>query len=388
MNKRLLSLLLIVFLCFSGCEKEKVINSKNINIIPKPVALKTGIGYFELTENTTLFVSGFENLQNRFIEEIKKETGFQLKLTDKAQRNCIEIQSVKNFAEEEYQLLVAKKGITIKSSTPAGAYYALQTLKQLIPINSKSNKKLSIPVVEIFDKPAFAWRGYMLDVSRHFFEKEKIKKVLDFMAELKLNRFHWHLTDDQGWRIEIKKYPKLTEVGAWRVDYTITDENLNDWWGRPFQKEGEKATYGGFYTQDDIKEIIAYAKERHIEILPEIDVPGHSQEILASYPELSCEPNRKFYVATGGVLGDNALCASNPYTYQFLEDVLGEVMDLFPLNYIHIGGDECNKSGWKNHKQCQNFIKEKGLKNEHELQSYLIKQVEKMVNAKGKNLIG
>lgn len=388
MNQLFLSLLSILFLSFSGYKKEKAINIKDISIIPKPVELKPVKGNFELTENTTLFVGRFDNLQNRFLEEIKKETGFQLKPTDKVMNNCIEIQSVENLAEEEYQLLVTKKGITIKSSTAAGAYYALQTIKQLIPVNSKGNKKHIIPAVEISDKPAFAWRGYMLDVSRHFFGKEKIKEVLDFMAELKLNRFHWHLTDDQGWRIEIKKYPKLTEVGAWRVDYTNRDETLNDWWGRPVQKEGEKATYGGFYTQEDIQEIISYAKERYIEILPEIDVPGHSLEILASYPELACDPNRKYYVGTGGVLKDNSLCASSPYTYQFLEDVLGEVMDLFPLNYIHIGGDECNKSGWKHHKQCQDFIKQKGLKNEHELQSYFIKQVEKMVNAKGKSMIG
>ncbi|MBI9063069.1 MAG: family 20 glycosylhydrolase [Marinilabiliaceae bacterium] len=388
MNKLLLSLLSILFFSFSGCKKEKAINIKDVNIIPKPVELKTGIGNFELTENTTLFVGRFDNLQNRFLEEIKMETGFQLKPTDKVKNNCIDIQLVENLAEEEYRLLVTKKRITIKSSASAGAYYALQTIKQLIPVDANESKVYAVPAVEISDKPQFAWRGYMLDVSRHFFGKEKIKEVLDFMAELKLNRFHWHLTDDQGWRIEIKKYPKLTEVGAWRVDYTITDESLNDWWGRPLQKVGEEATYGGFYTQEDIKEIIAYAKERHIEILPEIDVPGHSKEILASYPEFSCEPNRQFYVATGGVLGDNALCASNPDTYKFLEDVLGEVMDLFPLNYIHIGGDECNKSGWKHHNQCQNFIKEKDLKNEHGLQSYLIKQVEKMVNAKGKNLIG
>ncbi|NKI27505.1 family 20 glycosylhydrolase [Arenibacter sp. 6A1] len=386
MNKLILAVLSVFFLVFSGCVKENDI--EDFNIIPKPQELKAGTGGFELNENTSLFIGGFNELEKHFIEEIKKETGFQLKLVDKEQNNCIQIQSVENLSEEEYQLIVAKKGIIIRSSSPAGAYYALQTVKQLISLKSKKNNKYVIPAVKISDKPAFAWRGYMLDESRHFFGKDKIKEALDFMAELKLNRFHWHLTDDQGWRIEIKKYPKLTEIGAWRVDYTNRDETLNDWWGRPVQKEGEKATYGGYYTQEDIREIIAYAKERYIEILPEIDVPGHSLEILAAYPELACEPDRKYYVGTGGVLKDNALCASNPYTYEFLEDILGEVMDLFPLNYMHIGGDECNKSGWKNHQQCQAFIKEKGLKEEQELQSFFIKQVEKMVNAKGKNMIG
>jgi hexosaminidase len=242
-------------------------------------------------------------------------------------------------------------------------------------------------VVRIADQPAFAWRGYMLDVSRHFFGKEKIKEVLDFMARLKLNRFHWHLADDQGWRLEIKKYPKLTSVGAWRVDYVNYDESVSNWWGRPLQKEGDKATYGGFYTQEDIKELIAYAKERYIEILPEIDVPGHSMEKLASYPELSCDGGH-YTVATGGVSKGNALCPSNDFTYTFLEEVLGEVMDLFPFDYIHIGGDECNKDGWKNHRACQLFMKKNGLKDEHELQSYFIKRVEKMVNARGKKIIG
>ncbi len=387
MNKLLLLATLGFFFSFTRCQKQQAIEIGTVNIIPKPVQLNAGTGYFELNGNTVLLPGEFAVLQTRFQEELEKATGIQLIVPSKLPKsNFIEIQKLDNIAEEEYQLSVSKKAITIKSSTPAGAYYALQTIKQLLPANP--DNKVLIPAVEILDKPEFAWRGYMLDVSRHFFEKDKIKEVLDFMAELKLNRFHWHLTDDQGWRIEIKKYPKLTEVGAWRVDHNSTDENMSNWWGRPVQKENEKATYGGFYTQNDIKEIVAYAKERHIEILPEIDVPGHSLEILASYPEVSCEPNRTFYVGTGGVNKDNALCASNPYTYQFLEDVLGEVMDLFPLNYMHIGGDECNKSGWHNHKQCQDFIKDKGLKNEHGLQSYFIKQVEKIVNAKGKNLIG
>ena len=386
MNKLLLSILVSVSISLGACSSKNETNLDKINIVPKPVSIIAGTGYFELNNSTSLVSGEFSNLQNRFLKEIKNETGIQLTTAEKAMKNSIVIQKDENLAEEEYYLSVTKSGITIKSSNPAGAYYALQTIKQLLPINSSEN--ILIPAVEISDKPEFAWRGYMLDVSRHFFGKEQIKEVLDFMAELKLNRFHWHLTDDQGWRIEIKKYPLLTEVGAWRVDHNVTDENVNNWWGRPVQKENEKATYGGFYTQEDIKEIVAYAKERHIEILPEIDVPGHSQEILAAYPEVSCELNRKFYVATGGVYKDNAICASNPETYQFLENVLGEVMDLFPLNYIHIGGDECNKEGWHNHKQCQDFIKENGLKDEHELQSHLIKQVEKMVNAKGKKLIG
>ncbi len=392
MNKPVIPFLFVFYFLLSACQNEKTVELNDISIIPQPLELTIGNGFFYLNEGTSLIIkeplNAEASLQNRFLEEILEESGVALKVASEAKSNFIKVEYLENLTAEEYQLSVSKTGIMIKASTTAGVYYALQTVKQLIPVDSKENKKCPIPSVEIKDKPAFAWRGYMLDVSRHFFEKKKIKEVLDFMAELKLNRFHWHLCDDQGWRIEIEKYPKLTEIGAWRVDYNITDETISNWWGRPVQKAGDKATYGGFYTKEDIKEIIAYAKERHIEILPEIDVPGHSLELLASYPELSCYPKHKYYVGTGGVNKNNTLCPSTAFTYQFLEDVLGEVMDLFPLEYIHIGGDECNKLGWQNHKQCQDFMKRKGLKDEHELQSYFIKEAEKIVNAKGKKLIG
>jgi len=352
---------------------------------------------FELNSSTRMFfdpdAGDLTGVGHQFIAELKEASGFEIQHTDQLPRkNGIIVQRSENMESEAYELVVDQSGITITARTTDGVYYALQTIKQLLPVEFAASSKPKnapciIPAVTISDQPGFAWRGYMLDVSRHFYRTEDVKKVLDFMAMLKLNRFHWHLTDDQGWRIEIKKYPALTSVGAWRVDYNVTDENISNWWGRPVQKKGEKAAYGGFYTQDEIKEIVEYAKARHIEIIPEIDVPGHSQAILASYPEVSCD-NRNYYVATGGVYKDNALCASNPVTYQFLEEVLGEVMDLFPFNYIHIGGDECNKEGWKKHKDCQEFIREKGLKGESGLQSYFIKQVEKMVQAKGKNLIG
>lgn len=369
----------------------------DIAIIPKPLSIKAGNQYFMLTEKTTLFIEksvlNANSLSKRFIEELNTETGIVLNTSSiKPISNSIIITHVKTLKNEAYSLEVNSKSIQIKSGSSSGAYYALQTIKQLISISHNKTEKSAtkaykIPTVKIKDKPKFEWRGYMLDVSRHFFGKEKIKEVLDFMAALKLNRFHWHLADDQGWRLEIRAYPKLTAVGAWRVNYINYDETISNWWGLPVQKNDEKATYGGYYTQADIREIIAYAKERYIEILPEIDVPGHSQEILASYPNISCD-NGNYKVATGGVYKDNALCASKEETYLFLEGVLGEVMDLFPFNYIHIGGDECNKDGWKNHKLCQNLIKEEGLKDEHGLQSYFIRRVEKMVNAKGKNLIG
>lgn len=268
----------------------------------------------------------------------------------------------------------------------------MQSLGQLLPVSFFSGEKQSnidwgVPVVTIKDKPAFKWRGYMLDVSRHFFDKEEVKDVIDFMAEVKLNRFHWHLSDDNGWRIEIKKYPKLTDIGAWRVDYNAKDENTSNWWGRPRQKEGDKATYGGFYTQEDIKEIVAYAKEKYIEIIPEIDMPGHSLAAIAAYPEISCSEG-PFYVGTGGVVRNNTYCPGKEVTFEFVENVLGEVMDLFPFNYMHIGGDECNKEAWAVDPDCQKRMKEEGLKDLHELQSYFVTRVEKIVNARNKNMIG
>ncbi len=385
----------ILFLLFATTINAQ--EHSSINVIPKPLTLKKGDGSFIINSQTRLYFNNIANnhnsLRKRFVEELKKETGIELQISNtKPVNNAILIGISGKLKKEAYTLEINRGSIQIDAGDPAGAFYALQTLKQLIPVafygNTKpTNTDCKLPALYIADNPKFEWRGYMLDVSRHFYDREKLKEVLDLMASIKLNRFHIHLADDQGWRLEIKKYPKLTAVGAWRVNYINTDETVNNWWGQPVQKEGEKATYGGFYTQEDMKEIIAYAHERYIEILPEIDVPGHSQEILASYPHVSCDDGT-YKVATGGVYKDNALCASKEETYTFLEDVLGEVMELFPFSYIHIGGDECNKNGWKNHKQCQDLIKEKGLKDEHGLQSYFIKRVEKIVNAKGKNLIG
>jgi len=241
---------------------------------------------------------------------------------------------------------------------------------------------LTLPCVKIFDKPRFAWRGNMLDVSRHFISIDYIKQNLDYLASLKMNKFHWHLTDDQGWRIEIKSYPKLTEIGAWRVD-----RNQLSWHDRMEQQPDEIATYGGFYTQEQIKGIIEYAGERFIEIIPEIDIPGHSRSAIASYPEISCD-EADYKVATGGIMNENTYCPGKEITFEFTEKMLNEVMDLFPSKYMHIGGDECNKDKWKICEHCQKRMKDNKLADEHELQSYFIKRVEKIINAKGKTLIG
>ncbi len=393
-KKRILESLLFSLILFVSCTKNEL-KVGETSVIPLPVELITSSeGYFVISEKTTVSVTNKEqlNIVTNFFKKFEKVAGFTPEIgIEKAKANIV-FSVDATLEDEAYELVVEENTIAVKSASGAGFFYAMQSLGQLLPVSFYSEKiqpntDWGIPIVTIKDKPAFKWRGYMLDVSRHFFDKEQIKDVIDFMAEVKLNRFHWHLSDDNGWRIEIKQYPKLTEVGAWRVDYNAKDENTSNWWGRPRQKEGEKATYGGFYTQGDIKEIVAYAKEKYIEIIPEIDMPGHSLAAVASYPEISCSEG-PFYVGTGGVVRNNTYCPGKESTFEFIENVLGEVMDLFPFEYMHIGGDECNKEAWAVDLDCQKRIKEENLSDLHELQSYFIKRVEKIVNAHNKNMIG
>lgn len=391
--KKIVLISLFSLLLLSSCSK-KQLQLGSVSIIPLPVEMLVGDGYFEIDKNTTVSVENEEQLRiaNTFFNQFEIVSGWTPEVQQLKANAMIVFSTDSSLEDEAYQLNINKTGIQIKAASGAGFYYALQSLKQLMPASFYSKKAQlnvvwGVPIVNISDAPAFKWRGHMLDVSRHFFDKEQIKKVIDHMAEIKLNRFHWHLSDDQGWRVEIKKYPKLTDVGAWRVDYNTTDENISNWWGRPVQKEGEKATYGGFYTQEDIKEIVAYAKERFVEIIPEIDMPGHSLAAIASYPEISCTGG-PFHVGTGGVMKNNTYCPGKEVTFKFVEEVLGEVMDLFPFEYIHIGGDECNKLSWMSDPDCQKRMKEEKLADEHELQSYFIKRVEKIINARHKNMIG
>jgi hexosaminidase len=272
-------------------------------------------------------------------------------------------------------LLVSKNEIIVSAFDPHGLFYGVQTLLQMIPF--EKSKTFQIPCLSILDHPKFAWRGMHLDVGRHFFSVDFIKKYIDYIALYKMNTFHWHLTEDQGWRIEIKKYPKLTEIGAWRKGSMVGHYN---------DQKFDTLRYGGFYTQNEIKEVVAYAKERHITVVPEIEMPGHSLAALAAYPEFSCTGGPFEVANVWGVLED-VYCPKEE-TFAFLEDVLTEVMALFPSEYIHIGGDECPKIRWKNCAYCQNLMREKGLKDEHELQSYFIQRIEKFVNSKGRKIIG
>jgi hexosaminidase len=278
-------------------------------------------------------------------------------------------------------LAVNRANVVIRARTAAGIFYGTQSLLQLLPpeilsTNVVTNVDWQIPCVEIQDKPRFAWRGFMLDVSRHFFTKAEVERTLDLMALYKLNTFHWHLVDDNGWRIEIKKYPKLTSVGAWRggIDFGLDPKSSTAY--------GADGRYGGFYTQQDIRDVVAYAAARHITVVPEIEMPGHSAAALRAYPEYLCQP------PADGKRGGNVYCAGNEATFAFLNDILGEVAPLFPAKYIHIGGDEVDKGNWQHCPLCQERKKTENLKDERELQAYFTRRVEKLVNAHGKTLIG
>lgn len=367
------SLLLLLFVTVAFSQNQ-------LPLIPKPVSVTLKEGNFTLSGSTRIILNDpeFKSEADLFNTFLKANYGFELQVLDnsKSSINTIKIQrsNTGNKSKSAYELEVSPSGIQIASKGNTGIFYAFQTLMQLIPVQKGT---LYIPSVTINDEPKYQWRGMHLDVGRHFFPTSFIKKYIDYMAMYKMNVFHWHLTEDQGWRIEIKKYPKLTEVGAWRKGSMVG--HYND------QKFDDKP-YGGFYTQDEIREIVAYAKERHITIVPEIEMPGHSQAALAAYPELSCTGGPFEVAQKWGVLED--IYCPKEETFEFLENVLTEVMDLFPSEYIHIGGDESPKTRWKNCPHCQALIQKEGLKDEHELQSYFIKRIEKFINAKGRKIIG
>ena len=282
-------------------------------------------------------------------------------------------------------LSVTPKEIIIKARTAVGLFYAVQTLRQLLPVEVEKEQKvngliLSVPACEIKDEPRFVYRGMHLDVCRHMFPVSFIKRYIDMLALNKMNTFHWHLTEDQGWRIEIKKYPRLTEIGAYRKE-TLVGHGGKE----PYVYDGKP--YGGFYTQDEVKDVVAYAKSRFITIIPEIEMPGHALAALAAYPELSCTGGPFEVFPRWGVVPD-VYCAGKEETFNFLEDVLTEVIALFPGEYIHIGGDECPKDRWKKCPLCQKRIKDEGLKDEKELQSYFIARIEKFLSSKNKKLVG
>jgi hexosaminidase len=373
-----LSILLIAMLMACQTDPPKQGYNEGINIVPQANHLVQGEGEFKLDQSTQWVVTD-EDLKpvvGFFADKLKSSTGFELGYSDeKPASNFISVQYDQSLSvnEEGYFLSVSKEGVDIKAKTAQGIFYGLQTLLQLLPAEVESavlvkNVAWSIPAVEVLDEPRFSWRGMHLDVCRHFVPVEKIKKHLDMMAMFKLNTFHWHLTEDQAWRIEIKKYPKLIEQGSRRI-------------------EGEGFEYDGHYTQEEVKEIVAYAAERFITVVPEIELPGHALAALVPYPEYSCTGG-PFKVRNVWGVEPDVYCAGKDETFHFLEDVIGEVVGLFPSVYFHIGGDECPKDRWKVCADCQKRMKTEGLKDEHELQSYFIKRIEKVLIAHGKKMIG
>ena len=373
--------------------------AQEISLIPQPAVMKVNDGKFLFKGKVVVCYpkikeSGIDAVVENFVKEMNTTTGvtvvknrlkngkmlgFDVLKSNKKGDAHIVLSLDENMGAEAYKLSVEPKRIDITAATAAGFFYAFQTLKQLMPRNvmagvpDENVKEWSVPAVFIEDEPRFGWRSFMLDEGRHFYGKEEIKKILDVMAAYKMNRFHWHLTEDQGWRIEIKKYPKLTEVGAWRDSKVLG-------WG-DVKPDGQR--YGGYYTRKDVKEIVEYAKKRFIEIVPEVDIPGHSQAAVASYPEfLSCDPENKHEVwLWQGVSGD-VINVANPKAVQFAKDVVDELIELFPFGYIHLGGDECPTGKWERNAECQALLKEIGSTNYRDLQIHFYRQIKEHIAQK------
>jgi len=371
------------------------LQAQQISVIPQPVSITAGQGHFDLSSKTPILISE-DTPQLRHIARYlsdKLYTATWMRGEIKTKQVSSDTSIVLDIStegtpdhEEGYLLTVTPAQVKIKARTSHGLFYGVQTLLQLLPpaiafedpTLVPADVEWVIPAVRIEDYPRYEYRGMHLDVARHFFTVDFIKKYLDLMAMQKMNRFHWHLTEDQGWRIEIKQYPKLTEVGAWR-DSTLI--------GHSGSGKYDNIRYGGFYTHAEVKEIVQYANDRYITVIPEIEMPGHSSAALEAYPSLGCEPEKDYKVQSDWGVFEDIYCPSEE-TFTFLENVLTEVMDLFPSEYIHIGGDEAPKTAWENSELAQQVIKREGLEDEHELQSYFITRIEKFLNSKGRQIIG
>ncbi len=385
-----LILITVAVISLIACKQKEPIKNPikdvaELGLIPQPQKVELKKGAFVFSDKTRIVsVSEQDSIGATDIRILNylKDNLADLKFApkDSSLDNILlfnKINKNDSLSNEAYILNITPKHIEIKASSDAGLFYGLITLMQILP--NKLSASDTIPAVSIYDKPQFKWRGAHLDVCRHFFDKEFVKKYIDLLAKHKMNTFHWHLTEDQGWRIEIKKYPKLTEIGSKRKE-TIVEKNFD-----PYIGDGKE--YGGFYTQEEIKEIVAYANDRFVTIIPEIEMPGHSLAALAAYPNLSCTGG-PFEVMTKWGVSEDIYCAGNDSVFSFLQDVLDEVIELFPSKYIHIGGDEAPKIRWEKCPKCQARIKAEGLKNEHELQSYFITRIEKYLNSKDRQIIG
>lgn len=391
MMKKLSTLLIAgLMLLAMGCSQK----NNEYNLVPYPQELTAQQGSFELNQSTKVLYNGSENSQfvaQVFADFIQPATGLQLTVESTegqaAVKNAVCFVEDTNLkgVEGSYQLEVTGNGILVKANNPVGLFYGFQTIRQLMPAELEAKEVVNgivwtVPAVAITDAPHFSYRGLHLDVGRHFFPVDFIKKYIDLLALHKMNVFHWHLTEDQGWRLEIKKYPKLAEIAAYRDETLVGHLGVGE-----RQYDGKR--YGGYYTQEQAREIVKYAADRFITVIPEIELPGHAQAALAAYPELGCTGGPYEVAKEWGVFKE-VYCAGNDEVFEFLENVLLEVMDIFPSKYIHIGGDECPKARWEECPKCQKRMKEEGCKNEHELQSYFIHRIEQFLNAHGRDIIG
>lgn len=390
--KTLLSLcagaaLCILASCSEGPTKQMPYN-QGINVIPTPVSLVQNEGSFKLSKNTAFSVSTPEakTVAEYFAAQMNLATGYQITVSDKAGSNGITlvIDGALDVNDEGYTLDVTPQSVTVKAKTPQGLFYGMQTFMQLLPAEIESQAVVSgiawtAPCVTVKDEPRFEYRGIMLDPCRHFIPVENVKKHLDVLALFKINRMHWHLTDDQGWRIEIKKYPELTRVGSVRGETLIGHHHTSS--------EYDKTPHGGYYTQKQIREIVKYAADRYITVIPEIELPGHAVAALTSYPWLGCK-GEGYEVRRRWGISKEVFCPGKETTFEFLQNVFAEVLELFPSEFIHIGGDECPKDSWKQCPLCQERIRTEGLKDEFELQSYTVRRMEKWLREHGRKIIG
>ena len=381
--------LLLTLMLAVACSTDK--QPQPFSVIPMPNDVTLSEGSFNLAGQDFYADAALDQASHKaiadFWDQLYRVSGKKSTLSSEETGQKVRFIPNPNLGAEEYALNVNDKGVTVEASAFGGFFYAIQTLKQMLPAEIYGNKKVHadwvLPCVNILDAPRFDYRGIHLDPCRHFWSIEETKRYIDIAATYKLNRLHWHLTEDQGWRMEIKKYPKLTEVGAWRNGTCI---------GKDFDSN-DGIRYGGFYTQEQMREIVAYAAERNITVIPEVDLPGHMVAALAAYPELGCTGG-PYEVWTRWGVSEDVLCVGKEETFTFLEDVLTEVMDIFPSEYIHIGGDECPKVRWENCPLCQARIKELGLKAhgnitaEQELQCYVTARIQKFLNDHGRKIIG
>ncbi len=393
MNKKLLSRLapgLFAVVLFTACRPAATVKG-NLDVIPQPqeIVLARDTTPFIIDRSTTIVYPATNEKMHRTADFlatfIKEMTGTEIRVSDKEKSSNAIILAVDSTMghPEGYKLQITPEKVLLTGGSEAGVFYGIQTIHKALPILKDGKVAAALPAGTVTDFPRFRYRGFMIDVGRHFFPVSYLKQMIDLMALHNINYFHWHLTEDQGWRIEIKKYPKLTEVGSKR-DSTIIDWETKKFDGKP---------HSGFYTQDEAREIVRYAADRFITVVPEIDLPGHTTAALASYPELGCTGGPYKVLCSFGVFPD-VLCAGNDQTLQFTKDVLDEIMDIFPSEYIHIGGDECPKSRWEKCPKCQAKIKELGIKalpkhsKENQLQTYFMSELEKEINAHGRRMLG